>query len=265
MGVRAIGEEAGEQHAFVGKFVEMGRDVASSPEGPDMLARKALHQDEHHMANGQHPVSGRQVVPAHGRLLLIDEGIFIGEQHPAHDGGCLRLRKGCLPDIVPVARHLCHCGRAQGNGGIEAQLVGEHRIGRVGISPAQGRPLPERAARSHQRHHQADGQDRQAHKPHIEHAPSAHLASRFRHSGQEIEPLEYLSHQPGRDCPCQQVAQDGKTEPDHAEHRLRVFLHVLEHQPIQALVEFPVKIEFHDAEEQGGTGKQGQPDRHPAT
>ena len=73
---------------------------------------------------------------------------------------------------------------------------------------------------------------------------SAELQTWLCRASKQIEAFECLGQYPGSDCPGQQVATDRETIPKHAQDCLRVFLEILEHQTVQALVEFTVEIQL---------------------
>ena len=168
--------------------------------------------------------------------------------------------QAAFPDIVSLRRELSPGRVDQRKRAVEPQLIDEDRVRREGIPPAQGRPLPQRAACGD------DGQhDRQG-----EHEPARGEATRRsgislrgdEPPGAPVDDPERPGQQPGGQSPGQEVAQHREAVPEHAQDGLRIFLEVLEHQPVEALVEFPVEVQFDDAEEQRHAGECRQPAAH---
>jgi len=146
VGVRAIGEEAVEEQALPGQCVEVRGDVARAAQRADEMPGEAFHQDDHDVANRQGTVGGRSEVTSDRRIVGVDQAVVRREQQLANDVQRLFVGHGRLPGIAALRGHAGLGRREQRQRTVEAQLIGEHRIGGVGVSPAQWRSLPQVAA-----------------------------------------------------------------------------------------------------------------------
>ncbi|MCY1419666.1 hypothetical protein D9M71_352590 [compost metagenome] len=255
----AVGEEAVEQQTLLGQLVEVGGDAVLVAHGADIAAGEALHEDHHHIADRQGAFGRRGVVTANGGLVGIHQLVVGGQQHLAHGGQGFILGQGGLPGVVPVGRETVLGGVHQGQGAVQAQLVGEHRVGGEGVAPAQRRALAQMAASGDHGHYQADHEDGQAAEPGGGAARGRRFADANARSAHQVEAAEQQVEQAGGQGPGDQVAAHGEAVPDHAGDRGQVFLQVLEDQAVQALVELAVEVQLADAEEQGQAGEGGQP------
>ncbi|MCY1274873.1 hypothetical protein D9M69_173040 [compost metagenome] len=259
VGVGAVGEEAVEQQTLLGQLVEVGGDAVLVAHGADIAAGEALHEDHHHVADRQGAFGRRGVVAANGGLVRIHQLVVGGQQHLAHGGQGFILGQGGLPGVVPVGRETVLGGVHQGQGAVQAQLVGEHRVGGEGVAPAQRRALAQMAASGDHGHYQADHEDGQAAEPGRGAAGGRCFAGADARTARQVEAAEQQVEQAGGQGPGDQVAAHREAVPDHAGDRAQVFLQVLEDQAVQALVELAVEVQLADAEEQRQAGEGGQP------
>lgn len=263
VGMGAVGEELGEQQAFLRQLVEIRRDVARRAQGADIVAGEAFQQDHHHVADRQGVRRRRGELAAHRGLVGVHQLVVGGQQHlPGGLQGDLVVQGG-LPDVRAVFGEALLGRLDQGQGAVQAQLVGEHGFGGEGIAPAQRRALAQGAAGGEDADQHAEEQHHAAHVPGRgsarpgDHAVFARLA--LARAGRQVDGLEHPVQHPGGEGPGQQVADHRETVPEHAHDGLRVFRHVLEDQAVQALVELAVEVQFEYAEEQGDAGEQRQP------
>ncbi|MNZ92418.1 hypothetical protein D3C78_1114420 [compost metagenome] len=142
---------------------------------------------------------------------------------------------------------------------MQAEVVGEHRLGGEGIAPAQRRPLAQGAAGGEHRGEHAEQQDHAALPGRARLLTCGRGAGGRGRPGQSIQPLEQQEHQGAQQPPGQQQAHHREAVPEHAQHRRRVFAQVLEHQAVQPLVELPVEVQFDHAEQDGQAGAGAQP------
>ncbi|MNE06482.1 hypothetical protein D3C80_990710 [compost metagenome] len=162
-----------------------------------------------------------------------------------------------LPDVGAVFAKAALGGVDQCQGAVQAQLVDEVGVGGEGITPAHRRALAQGAAGSDDRHQQ---DHEEHHATHIPGRCAGHLA--FIHvirPGQAVDALEQQAQQPGAKGPGQQVAHHREAVPEHAQDGFRVFLDVLEHQAVEALVELAIEVHLHQAEEHDDARGDGQP------
>ncbi|MCY1287441.1 hypothetical protein D9M70_364360 [compost metagenome] len=255
----AVGEEAVEQQAFLGQLVEIRGDALDrAAQRADRVTGEALHEDHHHIANRQGVLGWRSEFAADRRAVGVDQPVVGGQQHLAGQLGGLRRGQGRLPGVVAVRAEAVGRGVRQAQRAVQAKVVGEDRLGGVGVAPAQRRALAQVAAGGDHRHQQAEEEHQAAHMP-------ARPARRRCRAGGQVDALEQQVQQPGGDRPGQQVAADREAVPQHARHGAQVFLEVLEHQAVQALVELTVEVQLGQAEEQGDAGPAGQPQAMEAT
>ena len=260
VGVGAVGEEAVEQQALVGQLVEVRGDIARTSQCAHRMTSEAFHQDHHDVLDRQGFLGRWREVTAHGSGVGVYQLLLRQHQHVTHGLGGQRLFQGRLPDVGAVFTKARLGRRDQRQGAIEAQLVGEVRIGGVDVTPTQRWPLAQGAT-------DGDHGDQQANHEHCDAAvPWRHLAradsaaaerapwARCAVSALEGHAQDQRAHGPG-----QQVTHHRETVPEHAHHGFRVFLHILEDQAVEALVEFAVEVHLHQAQEQGDAGRDGQP------
>ncbi|HBC00614.1 hypothetical protein GFL09_06525 [Pseudomonas stutzeri] len=213
------------------------------------MAGKAFHQDHHHVLNRQPGIGRCLIVSANGRRLRVDQAIIRAQQQIAGDGDGLVGRHRRLPDVVPFGGETAFPGGIQAQHAIQAKLVREHRFGRKRIAPAQGRALAKGAACGDDGNQHAEQQCHTSDRPRT-HGSAAALPVRLA-AGRLPAPI-----QPGKDCeycpaqyrPGQQQTDHRKSMPEHAQHGCRIFLDVLENQPVEALVEFLVEVQLDHAE-----------------
>ncbi|MNZ45259.1 hypothetical protein D3C78_629090 [compost metagenome] len=260
MGVGTVGEEAVEQQAFLGQLVQVRRDIARRAQGTDRVTGHAFHQDHHDVLDRQGLVGRRHEITAHSGGIGIHQFFVRHHQHVADNLLGFRLWQGCLPDVVAVFGHAAFRRRDQLQRAIEAQLVGEVRVGGVHVTPTHRRALTQRATSGR-------NADQQAHHEHGNAGvPRCHLtgadiatAERATRTGCTVSALERQAQQPGANDPRQQVAHHREAVPEHAHDGFRVFLHILEDQAVEALVELAVEVHLHQAEEQRDAGDNRQP------
>ncbi|MNK83434.1 hypothetical protein D3C87_1032470 [compost metagenome] len=251
MGVRTVGEEAIEQQTFLRQFVQVWRDVAWRAQCTDRVTGHAFHQDHDDVLDRQGLVGRRRVITAHSGNIGIDQFFVWHQQHVAHDFLRLLLRQRRFPDVVAIFAHARFGGLDQRQRGVEAELVGEVGIGGVDITPAHRRALTQGATGGSHADQQADHEHRQTGVPR-RNLTSTHAAAAERSAWTRgtIGAFERKGQDDSADGPRQQIAHYRKTVPEHAHHGFRVFLHVLEHQAVEALVELAVEVHLHQAEEQ---------------
>ena len=131
-------------------------------------------------------------------------------------------------------------------------MIGEHRIGGVGVAPAQRRAGAQGATRS-------DHADQQEHHKHGDASRPARRRSMPARTRGALDTAEQPGQQQRGQGPGQQQAQHRETVPDHAGDGAQVLLHVLEHQTVQALMEFAVEIQLDHGKKQTQAGDDGQP------
>ncbi|RMS06715.1 hypothetical protein ALP75_203549 [Pseudomonas syringae pv. actinidiae] len=261
VGVGAVGEEVVEQQTFFGQLVEIRRDVGIVAQRTDRVAGEAFHQDHNHIANRQRVFNWRREVTAHRSNVRLDQLVVRRQQHVAYSLLRIRLRQGGFPDVVAIFGHTALGRSDQGQRAIKAQLVGEIGIGGVRITPAQRRALTQGAADADDHDQQDQNENTQAHVPRRNAADI--VGARRRNVAwpcQTVDALEHQAQQPGHDGPGEQVTHHRKAVPEHAQNGLRVFLDVLEHQTVQALVKLTVEVHFHKAEEQRDAADQREPE-----
>ena len=252
VGVGAIGEETGEQQPLLAQPVEVGGDASIAAQCPDPAAGKALHQDHHHVLDRQRALGRRRGVTADRCAVRVDQHIVLAEQHLAHRGQSFGLRQGRFPGIVAMIGKAVFGGINQRQDAIQAQVVGEDRIGGVSVAPAQRRPLLEGAASS-------DHRQQQAHKEHAETQVPGQRRTHLARPGDVLDPVQQHDHRHGAQGPGQQVARHREAVPEHAGDRAQVFFQVLEYQTVEALVKLAVEVHLGDAEQQAEAGDAAQP------
>ncbi|MNM73089.1 hypothetical protein D3C81_848050 [compost metagenome] len=176
------------------------------------------------------------------------------------------MRQRGFPDVVAIFGHPALRRRHQGQRTVEAQLVSEVGVGGVDVTPTHRRTLAQGATSRDHADQQAD------HEHHGARVPRGNLpgadataAERTTRTGRTVGALERQAENPGAHGPGQQVTNHRETVPEHAHHGFRVFLHILEDQAVQALVELTVEVHLHQAEEQRNAGSNGQPETEEPT
>ena len=265
VGVGAIGEEAVEQQPFFGQLVEIRGDVGGAAQRAHRVTGKALHQNHHHVLHGQGAVGWRVEIAAYGGFVGIDQGVEAGQQHVAHGLTCVIGLQYGLPQVGAVFAEAALGSVDQGQGAVQTQLVNEVGVRGVSVAPTHGRALAQGATGSdhrHQQDHHEHGHmlERAGHRP-----TGIRRAGLTDTTGQAIDALEQQAQQPGTEQPGQQVTHHREAVPEHAQHGLGVFVDVLEHQAIEALVEFTVEVQLHQAQQQHDAGPQGQPQAEETT
>ena len=260
VGVGAVGEETVEQQTFLRQLVQVRGDIARRAQSTDRVTGHAFHQDHHDVLDRQGLVGRRHVVAANSGDVGIDQFVVRHQQHVAHHLLRLFLRQGGFPDVVAVFAHArLGCGD-QRQRAVEAELVGEVGIGGVDVTPAHRRALTQGAASGDHADQQANHEHRQAGVPrrNLTGADAA-AAERSARAGGAVGAFERQGQNDRTDHPRQHVAHHRETVPEHAHYGFRVFLHVLEHQTIEALVKLAVEVHLHQAEEQRDARCDGQP------
>ncbi|MNM74377.1 hypothetical protein D3C81_861370 [compost metagenome] len=252
MGMGAVGEETIEQQPLLGQLVEVRGDVVRAAQGANRVAGEALHEDHHHVLDRQRALGGRHEIAADCGLVGIDQGVVGGQQLFTHGLGGQRLVEHRFPDVRAVFTEAALGGVDQGQGAIEAELIDEVRVGGERITPAHRRALAQCATGGNHG-------DQQNHHEHGQTVVPRRDALQAIAPGQAIDALEQQAQQPGAEQPGQQVADHRETVPEHAHDGLGVFLDVLEHQAVQALVEFAIEVQLHQAKEHHHAGGDGQP------
>ena len=165
MGMGAVGEEALEQQTFLGQLVEMRGDVQRAAQGANEVASEAFHQDHHHVLDWQRALGWRGEVTANRGAIGIYQLIVRRQEHLAHGLERILIVQGGLPGIVAMGAKGVGGRGVQGQGAIQAQLIGEHRVSGISIAPAQRRALAQMTARGHHGNHQAQQQRQPAPLP----------------------------------------------------------------------------------------------------
>ncbi len=262
----AVGEETVEQQTFLGQLVEVRGDVGGTAQRAHRVAGEALHQDYHDVLDRQAVGRRRGEVTADRRAVGIHQLVVLGQDHVAHGLLGLALVEGSLPDVAAVFAKTAVGGVDQGQGAVKAQLVDEIGVGSERVTPTHRRALAQ-GATGGDHGHQQDHHEYRATQVPGRHAAQAGdvagvLAAR---AGKTVDALEQQAQHPGAKGPGQQVAHHRKTVPEHAQNGLGVFLHILEHQAVEALVKLAVEVHLHQAEEHHHAGSQGQPYAKQAT
>ena len=264
VGMGAVGEEAVEQQALFGQLVEVRGDVVGAAQRAHRVAGEAFHQDYHHVLDRQGALGRGHEVAADGCLVGIDQSVVGGQQLLAHALCGHILLQHRLPDVGAVFAEAALGSIDQGQGAVQAQLVDEVGIGGESITPAHRRALAQGATGGDHGHQQDDHEHRQAVVPRGRAAQKGDLAGAIA-TGHAVDALEQQAQQPGAEQPGQQVAHHREAVPEHAQHGLRVFLDVLEHQAVEALVELAIEVHLHQAEEHHHARGDGQPETEQAT
>ncbi|MND83118.1 hypothetical protein D3C80_749680 [compost metagenome] len=228
------------------------------------MAGEALHQDHYHIADRQGVLHRRHVIATNGGFVGVDQRVILGQQQVTDRLRRIRLRQGGLPDVVTVFAHAALGCADQAQGSVEAQLVGEVRVGGEGIAPAHRRALAQGTARGNHGDQQNHHEHGDARIPGGYLLRTGHRTIGGTWASQAVGALEQQAQHPSTDHPRHQVARHREAVPEHAHDGLGVFLHILEHQAVEALVELPVEVHLHQAEEQRNAGGDGQPETEQA-
>lgn len=201
-----------------------------------------------------------RVVTAHGSRRRIHQFLLWQHQHVTHGLGRQRLVQGGFPDIRTLFGEARLGGGDQRQSAVQAQLVGEVRIGGVDITPTQRWALAQGATDGDHGDQQADHEYGDARVPrcHLACADGT-AAERATWARRTVGAFKGHAQDQRAHGPGQQVTHHRETVPEHAHHGFRVFLYILKDQTVKALVEFAVEVHLHQAQEQRNARRDRQP------